>query len=241
MFWKKKLNLATDGDNGVFFTIQGEGSRVGHPTVFIRFAGCNLRCSWKNSDGSITKCDTAHTSWGKDKIVRTVDDIVEQVMGYSCKNITVTGGEPMLQKNIVDLIDKLKEEDKDLHITIETNGTILRDTKADLLSISPKLSTADALGKSNNRKLNTSILRHYTKGYDFQLKFVVNNKEDLKIINRIRWVLNIQPNRVYLMPQGISEEQFKEKEKWVIEQCKKYGFIFCPRVHIMIWGAKKGV
>lgn len=237
---KKSLYLASDGDNGVFYTVQGEGKYVGWPTVFIRLAGCNLRCSWKNRDGSVTKCDTAHTSWGKDKNKRYINDIIKQVNSYNANMVVITGGEPMLQPAVVDLIDKLKNEG--YFITVETNGTIYRPNKADFISMSIKLDSADAFNKKSQKKrINKKSILMFKHCHDYQMKFVVNDEYDLEQILKLQKQLGIPSCKIYLMPQGISEKQLKEKEKWVIEKCKKYDFIFCPRVHIMVYGSKRGV
>lgn len=96
--------------NEIFYSIQGESTLVGIPTVFIRLTGCNLRCSY---------CDTTYAfEAGK---LMTLDDILVEVNKYPGKNICITGGEPLLHENINILIQGLLDHNKE--ISIETNGT----------------------------------------------------------------------------------------------------------------------
>lgn len=101
----------------IFETVEGEGTRAGFPTVFVRLYGCNLRCTW---------CDTTYSyAPHKPEFYMTIDEIVNQVQTYSSKHICLTGGEPLMygEKSIA-LIEALTSVEglKDLHI--ETNGAI---------------------------------------------------------------------------------------------------------------------
>src|ERR1700682_1426763 len=78
----------------VFHSIKGEGTLVGVPSVFVRTSGCNLRCTW---------CDTPYTSWQPEGGERTVDQIVTEVKQYPARHVVVTGGEPMIAPEIVNL------------------------------------------------------------------------------------------------------------------------------------------
>src|SRR3989338_4167464 len=84
-------------------SIQGEGKYVGVPSRFIRTTGCNLRCAWKNKDGSITTCDTPFTSWNAEKgyeldLLNTLGELE----GTNIRHIVITGGEPTLQRDLRD-------------------------------------------------------------------------------------------------------------------------------------------
>jgi 7-carboxy-7-deazaguanine synthase len=124
----------------VFFSVQGEGSLVGVPSVFVRTSGCNLRCTW---------CDTPYTSWQPEGDDRSLDSILEEVRGFGAKHVVVTGGEPMIAPAIVQLTERLKQ--LDLHITIETAGTVLAPVRADLMSISPKLANSTPHQRESGR------------------------------------------------------------------------------------------
>src|SRR5215469_9962101 len=71
----------------IFYSLQGEGSLVGVPSVFVRTSGCNLRCVW---------CDTPYTSWHPEGEERTLPSIVAEVEQYPARHVVVTGGEPMI-------------------------------------------------------------------------------------------------------------------------------------------------
>jgi organic radical activating enzyme len=112
--------------NEIFYSLQGEGVRVGTPNIFIRFAGCNLRCS-RPSEGF--DCDTEFAS-GMDM---TAQDVLNMIAKYPCENIILTGGEPSLQID-AELIDALK----DYYLAIETNGTESLPQGIDWICCSPK-------------------------------------------------------------------------------------------------------
>lgn len=103
--------------NEVFFSVDGEGKRVGQPAVFIRRSGCNLHCRYSGPNGD---CDTPYRNDGTEM---TVDEILEKVHSYGCKNITLTGGEPLLPGiDMVTLRERLFKEG--YKVNIETNGTM---------------------------------------------------------------------------------------------------------------------
>lgn len=111
--------------NEIFYSIQGEGRNTGMPAVFIRFAGCNLKCSF---------CDTDHS----EKMLMTKEEILRKVEKFACGNIILTGGEPTNQ-DIYDLIVFLSDED--YYICLETNGTnLIEDYEIylDWITVSPK-------------------------------------------------------------------------------------------------------
>jgi 7-carboxy-7-deazaguanine synthase len=101
--------------NEIFYSIQGEGVRAGTANVFVRFSGCNLKCS-KDDEYSGFDCDTEFTSG----VNYTADELIKTIKAYNCPNVILTGGEPSLQAG-EDLIGALYQAD--LFIAIETNGT----------------------------------------------------------------------------------------------------------------------
>lgn len=235
---------------GIFHTVQGEGKLVGYPSIFVRLSQCNLRCKWKNEDGSFTSCDTPHTSFEPEMNNKvSVDELVAQISAIDCKHVVVTGGEPFFQKEVVELINRL--HDLGRHVTVETNGTIFRPSKADLLSISVKLSSSsqdEVHGKRHeSNRLNLKSLVQFVKsGADIQFKFVVNDELDIAEILGLSADIeaeisaDIGPS-IWLMPQGVSSQQLDSKMLWVVGLCKKYGWKMTDRLHIRIWGHQKGV
>jgi 7-carboxy-7-deazaguanine synthase len=218
----------------IFYSIQGEGSLIGMPSVFVRTSGCNLRCSW---------CDTPYTSWQAEGVERTVDEIVNEVQQYPARHVVVTGGEPMITPGVVHLTERLRESR--LHITIETAGTVFVPVACDLMSISPKLanSTPDGRWAAQHERLRfqPDVLRSLMAGYDYQLKFVVARREDLDEIRRILEEVNADRNKVILMPEGIEPSVLRERGIWLAELAKTEGFRFTPRLHVELWGNRRGV
>lgn len=99
--------------NEIFYSIDGEGLRTGELAIFIRLAGCNLNCSY---------CDTKYALKANMGTKMTIDEIVNKIQKYNCKNITLTGGEPLIHKNVDQLIDRLVDDG--YKVNIETNGAV---------------------------------------------------------------------------------------------------------------------
>lgn len=222
----------------IFASIQGEGIWLGTPSVFVRTSGCNLRCTW---------CDTPYASWNPEGPVVPVADLLAKVQGYGIKHVVVTGGEPMLFDPIVQLTHGLKEQGHT--ITIETAGTVYRDLPCDLMSISPKLanSTPDAASgwaeRHETTRLNREPLKQLLQSYDYQLKFVVNPEEgdDLtEIENLLSQLPAITNDRVLLMPEGTDSETLHRRQKLLVEPCMVRGWRLSPRLHVDLFGNKRG-
>ncbi len=222
----------------IFYSIQGEGALVGMPSVFIRTSGCNLRCRW---------CDTPYTSWSPEGDEMTVENILGVVEDYAATHVVITGGEPMLMKEMPDLTRRLK--DCGYHITIETAATVYQQVACDLASLSPKLSNStpwkDEGGKYAKKherlRLNVEVLNTFMKTYPYQMKFVVDTPEDLdELEGLLTRLVGIDRTRVLLMPQGRTAGELNEKARWIAKLCKTNGFRFCPRVHIDLYGDTRG-
>ena len=224
----------------IFYSVQGEGELTGVPSVFVRTSGCNLRCSW---------CDTKYASWHPEGDTLDVEQIVAAVLHFPARHVVLTGGEPMVAKDIHTLARRLREEG--LHITIETAGTIAPDGIAcDLASLSPKLrnsSPGTALGddwreRHETRRLAPGILRQWVEHSAYQLKFVLESEADLSEIEQVVAAIGvpIAPSKVLLMPQGTDSETLRQREETLLELCKRFGYRYCNRLHITLFGNTKG-
>ncbi len=225
----------------IFYSIQGEGSLAGVPSVFVRTSGCNLRCAW---------CDTPYASWKPGGIEMSVGQIITEVERHPTRFVVVTGGEPMIAKAMPELLAALRE--KGMHITIETAGTVLPDgIECDLASISPKLAnstpTPEAAGEAWVRKherarLQPDVLRAWCQVFDYQLKFVISCDDDVReaesIVRQIG--LTIPPHRILLMPEGIEAETLRSRTPLLIDWCKREGYRLSPRLHIEWFGNQRG-
>ena len=175
--------------------------------------------------------------------------IVEETRGVAngSQHVVITGGEPMLPEEIEILCQRLSESD--FHITIETAGTIYRNLKCDLMSISPKLSnsTPDAgragrwLAKHEQQRHRPEIVSQMVAQYEYQLKFVVAEPDDLLEINTyLTEVDGVDRSQVMLMPEGIDQQTLTQRESWLKDICLQEGFTFCQREHIFWYGNKRG-
>lgn len=144
----------------IFHSIQGESSRVGLPTVFVRLTGCPLRCVW---------CDTAYAFSGGESLV--MDEILRRVAGFGCNTVCVTGGEPLAQKNCLPLLAALC--DAGHSVSLETSGAL------DIGDVDPRVARivdlkAPGSGEqAKNRWENIALLTPHD-----ELKFVLASRED---------------------------------------------------------------
>jgi len=218
----------------IFYSVQGEGGLVGVPSVFVRTSGCNLRCSW---------CDTPYTSWNPEGEEMSVAQVVERVMAFpAARHVVLTGGEPMIAPEIGELSRALRE--RGLHITIETAGTVFADVVCDLMSISPKLANSTPEGtfraQHERSRRRPEVIRQLMAAYAYQLKFVVAREEDLEEVCAIMSELGAPAQKVMLMPEGVSANVLRERGLWIAEMCKLHGFRFTPRLHVELYGNRRG-
>jgi 7-carboxy-7-deazaguanine synthase len=218
----------------LFYSLQGEGALVGVPSVFIRTSGCNLRCAW---------CDTPYTSWQPEGTELTLDRILDEVKAHPARHVVVTGGEPMTMSETVPLTERLRG--LGLHITVETAGTVFRPVACDLMSISPKLSNSTPAGpwarQHDRLRIQCDTLLELMGRYAYQLKFVVEKPGDLEEVRALLVELQADRERVILMPEGTDREQLRERGRWLAEICKEEGFRFSPRLHVDLYGNRRGV
>lgn len=220
----------------IFASVQGEGSWVGIPSVFVRVSGCNLRCRW---------CDTPYASWHPEGPVLPLSEIFDRVLEYKIDHVVLTGGEPMLFDPIEKFAKALKEAGKT--ITVETAGTIFRDLPCDLMSISPKLagSTPDDPAwhdRHEKLRIQLDVLQRLIDSYPYQLKFVVNPEvEGLEEIEALLSKLNgVESQRVLLMPEGTDSETLLRRSRLLVGPCMARNWRLTQRLHIDLFGNTKG-
>jgi 7-carboxy-7-deazaguanine synthase len=223
----------------LFYSIQGEGKLTGVPSVFVRASGCNLRCVW---------CDTPYASWTPEGEDVPVSEIVRRVGEFSARHVVVTGGEPMIMPDIVELCDALHRAN--MHITIETAATVFHPVKLDLASLSPKLTNSTPHDRDGGKfvamherqRLSIPIIQQFIDASpEFQLKFVVSSERDLNEIQEIlKELKGAHRSDVLLMPEGTDAETLDSRAGWIADICKETGFRFCPRLHVMLYGNTRG-
>lgn len=202
----------------MFRSIQGEGKLIGVPTYFIRSIGCNLDCAW---------CDTKYSFDGGTDL--SVDEIVESAKDE--KYICLTGGEPMIQKEFPELLDKLLAAGK--HVSIETNGSIsikdLPDSENVLVSMDIKCPSSKMTERMDWD--NLALLKPKD-----QLKFVLADEGDYDFAMDI--VKRYEPNTeiIFSPVGGMDARPIAER---VVESGMDIRVLL--QLHKIIWGNKKGV
>lgn len=206
--------------NEIFYSIQGEGAWTGLPNIFIRTTGCNLRCSF---------CDTKY-AYNKGKEM-TADEIIKKIKKYPCRYVCITGGEPLLQKDIIYLINELLK--KGYKISIETNGSLsvekLLNKKSLMISLDIKCPSSNMY--ENNYLENINFLKK-----DDQLKFVIKNKKDYEYA---KGILEKYKPLCTVFFQPVWGKNPKILAKWIINDGLnvKLGL----QIHKIIWGEKRKV
>jgi 7-carboxy-7-deazaguanine synthase len=255
-FIKPHMKLAKLGDGPeIFHTIQGEGPSAGAPAVFIRTSRCNLHCVW---------CDTDHTwnfegtPWPHEKDTqpgymkhRKADvtfeieaaDAARRILANACPRVVITGGEPLLQENeLLEMLRLIRSETPATIIEVETNATRIPSpafaNAVDQFNVSPKLTNA---AMPESLRLNADALAFFASSEKAWFKFVVAMPADLGEIQAIRSRFEIPADRILLMPEGRTAAELDRNSPWLAELCRDLGFRFCDRLHIRLWGDKRGV
>lgn len=221
-----------------FTSIQGEGKLTGVPSWFVRLSGCNLRCAW---------CDTPYASWEPEGPVRAISDLVDEALRSGVRHAVVTGGEPMIFPAAEALTRDLSNAG--MHVTIETAGTVFRPVSAHLMSISPKLANSTPSeqragawsARHEQRRINIDALQELIDAFpDRQLKFVVTGEGDIPEIESLLASLrHWAPEDVLLMPEGTTPPN-AELKSLVASACIARNWRYCARLHIELFGNKRG-
>lgn len=249
-----RLARTETGEAEIFRSIQGEGPMAGRPRTFVRLSGCNLHCVW---------CDTAYTwNWrGTDfahvrdaadaphkfdlseELIRLdIDDVAARVAQLSTEGVVLTGGEPMMQRDALEhLIAALKQAARAPLIEIETNGSIAPgalERAVDLFVVSPKLAHS---GNNAAVALNPAVLRTYAGLANAYFKFVARDAADVAQAAALADRFSIAPHRVYIMPEGVTSDALRQRAQFLTQSILDYGFNFTDRLHVHLFGARRGI
>jgi 7-carboxy-7-deazaguanine synthase len=250
------MKLARFGDGAeIFHTLQGEGVSMGAPAVFVRLSLCNLHCIW---------CDTDHTwnfegtPWKHEKdaiqgyakhrkedviLEMGVAEIAGKVSGFGCRRVVLTGGEPLLQEDgLVELMASLREDGEEWFFEVETNGTKMPGegflAAVGQMNVSPKLANS---GMSAELRLKPDVLSGLAGTGKAWFKFVVQGEADISEILELLETAGIPGERLILMPEGRTVEELDKTAGWLAERCRDLGFRFSDRLHVRLWGDRRGV
>ena len=225
------------GEPEIFRSIQGEGVTSGTPTVFLRLGTCNLACTW---------CDTKYTwdwdSYDYDEEVVSMppEEVEQRILDFGTPHLVITGGEPLLQQRaLAPLTVSLKR--RGFYCEVETNGTLTPEPEmveaVSQWNVSPKL---DNSGNRLGRREVPEALRAFRLLEAYYFKFVVVEPSDMEEVCGLLERYEIPPERVILMPEGVTSEVITKRGKWLSEICAERGFRFSTRLHILLWGDERG-
>ncbi len=182
-----------------------------------------------------------------------ISSIIKEYKKINCGDVVITGGEPtMYPEDLEKLCKKLREANEKIFITIESNGTYIGNfvRYVNLMSISPKLKSSvpydSAFEKMHERsRINFESFKQYNKlkekkKIDIQWKFVFTGMDDIEEIKTLQKKIGFRNEDVYLMPEGITKSDLDQKREDVVNACMKTGFNYTDRIHILIWGNKRG-
>lgn len=253
-----------------FYSVQGEGPYAGTPAVFLRFAGCNLKCGLTetsidefeegmNPEGGATwVCDTIQV-WRESAQNPGIPELYEQWedRGFLSAiddgaHIILTGGEPTLPKRQTQwqsFYSWLEGHGYEPFVEVETNGTVLPEMNfartADQFNVSLKLSNS---GQPEEQRINEQVIQQYkifheeaSDAVDAKFKFVVAEEPDMQEVLELKNEYGLPDSMMSLMPAGRNQEELEYTYPEVAELCKRHGWDFSPRLHIDIWDRKTGV
>lgn len=232
-----KVSNQPDGRPEILCSVQGEGVNIGKPAIFLRLGLCNLACTW---------CDTKYTwDWEeydpKEQIIEMpLEEVEREILGYNCKYLVVTGGEPMIQQSrLMPLLENLKN--KEFFIEIETNGTIVPDQKLvnliDHWSVSPKLQNS---GNSQSSREVPECYRLFAGITSSHFKYVIQSEDDFKEVQTLADKYDLVPEKIILMPEAQNRVDLLDRSRWLVELCKAQGYLFSTRLHVLLWGNERG-
>jgi len=204
----------------IFRSLQGEGVMIGVPTTFVRLTGCNLNCSW---------CDSEYAR--KEGSEMTADEILVKVKELETKFVCITGGEPMMQgKSCIKLMDMLLNAG--YHVTLETNGSYsLEDLPCSMnMMVSMDIKCPSSKMENKMDMSNLDLLSPVD-----QLKFVVADYGDMAYAYGVLQEHPVECNIIFTPVGGID---MKEVAKFVLK--KKLNARVLPQLHKLIWGEERG-
>jgi len=204
----------------IFFSLQGEASRAGLPTVFVRLTGCPLRCTW---------CDTTYSFTGGEPA--SIDAVLAQVAKYPARQVCVTGGEPLAQKECLPLLGALC--DAGYEVSLETSGAL------DIAAVDPRvarimdLKAPDSGESARNRWENLAVLKH-----NDEIKIVIASRGDYEWARQAirehrlaeRCPVLLSPAAGLVEPTALAE--------WIIADGLDVRFQM--QLHKLLWGNAQG-
>lgn len=246
-----KLKLAKlDQKPEIFHTLQGEGVSMGVPSVFVRSSLCNLHCTWCDTDytwnweGTPWEHETGVKYSKQDHIISLeTTKVAKLVASYGCKNIILTGGEPLLQQPAWEqIIQLLRAQDPNYRFEAETNGTQIptefMSSAIDQWNVSAKLTNS---GNDEQLRINSDALKNFANRENAWFKFVIQSADDLSEVQVLEKTYSLPKDKILLMPEGRTEQALQQRRLCLADICRDQGYRYSDRLHIQLWGSKRGV
>lgn len=216
--YKKENSLIV---NEIFYSIQGESTHTGRPCVFVRLTYCNLRCVY---------CDTEYAF--EEGTELTIDEIIDQIKKYNCRLVEITGGEPLLQKNVYKLMNMLCDEGYE--VLLETGGSI------DVSDIDPRVKIILDVKCPSSGMSNKNFWSNLNKlKYTDEVKFVIVDRNDFEWAKeRITEYNLLQKCTVLMSPVVLDENSLRPSDLagWILES--RLPIRMQIQLHKIIWGKK---
>ncbi len=204
----------------IFHSLQGESATIGYPTVFVRLTGCPLRCGY---------CDTEYAFQGGEWM--TLDDIIARARQYRTRYVTVTGGEPLAQKNCLSLLQRLC--DAGYHVSLETSGAL------DVLGVDPRVIKVIDLKTPGSGEVERNLYGNMDRllAHD-QVKFVICDRADfdwsVEMMNRYDLVNRCE---VVFSP-SFGQQDATELADWILAE--QLPVRMQVQLHKYLWGNEPG-
>ncbi len=205
----------------IFYSLQGESSRVGLPTIFIRLSGCPMRCHY---------CDTAYAFQGGSMM--DMDDIMETIKKYDTHYVTVTGGEPLAQKEVLSLLKVLADQNYD--VSLETGGGISIKEVDPRIKIILDIKTPESGEEKKNHWENLNLI--HAKD---EIKFVLCSREDYDWAKKILDQYKLTERCHVLFSPVYQKLNATDLGNWILED--QLPVRLQIQLHKLLWGEKPGV
>ncbi len=205
----------------IFYSLQGEARNVGLPTIFVRLTGCPLRCDY---------CDTAYAFTGGEWM--DIDEIIDEIKQYKTLHITVTGGEPLAQKQCIGLLERLC--DLGYEVSLETSGAMLVDQVDARVTKILDVKTPASKENSKNRTENFALLQA-----DDQIKFVICDENDYAWSKQFIQQHQLEEKCEILFSPSHEQLDAATLAAWILRDQLKVRFQL--QLHKYLWGDKPGV
>ncbi len=204
----------------IFYSLQGESTRVGLPSVFIRLTGCPLRCTY---------CDTTYAFSGGQ--IQTLHEIIEEVATYSTPYVCVTGGEPLAQKNCITLLRALC--DAGYSVSLETSGAL------DVSAVDPRVSKILDIKTPASGEMTKNLWSNlaYVDAQD-EIKFVLCDEPDYLWAKQILSERSLSEKCTVLFSPAQGQLSARDLAEWILRD--KLKVRLQVQLHKLLWGNQQG-